>query len=250
MESGTKSVRTALRVVEEVARRGAVGVSDLARQLDLPKSTVQRTLGTLHAAGWLRQDAESRWSLTLHCATIGRSVLAENTARAAGRPVLLDVRDRTEETVRWFLIEGVSFVLVDSADSLHAVRPVESELPGPIPLHATAVGKAAMARWPSDRLGEVLDTPLAAMTPRTITSITALRADLDATRDRGWGQVDEELYLDVGGVAAVAAVPGDRYVGIGVSYPLHRASARTVRGFGKLVADAAPRLAAAVGPLL
>jgi IclR family acetate operon transcriptional repressor len=250
VDSGTKSVRTALHVVEEVARQGAVGVSDLARQLALPKSTVQRTLATLRAAGWLRQDADSRWSLTLHCATIGRSVLAESTARAAGRPVLLDIRDRTEETTRWFLIEDTSFVLVDSAESLHAVRPVESELPGPIPLHATAVGKAAMARWTAERLDAVLERPLLAMTPRTITSITKLRADLGATRERGWGRVDEELYLDVGGVAAVTPVAGDRLVGVGVSYPLHRTSAKTIERFGRLVADAAPRLADAVSPML
>jgi DNA-binding IclR family transcriptional regulator len=236
-------VRTAVRIVEAVGRRGPVGVSELARDLDVPKSTVQRTLATLAEVGWLRKDAESRWSVTLRCANVGRTIVNERAVREAGRPVLEELRDATGETSRWFLVDGVDFALVDTAESIHAVRPVESELPGPIPLHATAVGKAAMARWTASEVSEAAIPPFPTTTPKTITSMRQLRAELEQTRRRGWGQVDGELYLDVGGVAAVAPTPADRLVGIGVSYPLHRATASTIRRYGALVADAAPRLA-------
>src|SRR5271169_454247 len=117
METGTQSVRNALRVIERVSIDGAVGVSDLARRLELPKSTAQRTLVTLRSAGWLRQDAKSRWALTLRCATIGRSVVRENDIRPVAQPVAEDLRDRTHESVRYFLIEGESLVLLGSAES-------------------------------------------------------------------------------------------------------------------------------------
>ena len=200
MEPGTQSVRTAVRVIEEVGRRGPVGVSDLARDLEVPKSTVQRTLATLADVGWLRQDALSRWSLTLRCANVGRTIVNERAIRQAARPLLEDLREATGETSRWFLIDSTDVALVDTAESIHAVRPVESEFPGPIPMHATAVGKAAMARWPRGKLSSELGT-LRAMTPKTITSHRALRSELRETVRRGWGRVDEELYLDVGGVA-------------------------------------------------
>ncbi|MFD6105327.1 helix-turn-helix domain-containing protein, partial [Nocardia salmonicida] len=43
-----------------------VGVADLARALDLPKSSVQRSLVTLHATGWIRPAAgtPTRWVVT------------------------------------------------------------------------------------------------------------------------------------------------------------------------------------------
>ena len=249
MEPGTQSVRTAVRVIEEVGRRGPVGVSDLARDLEVPKSTVQRTLATLADVGWLRQDALSRWSLTLRCANVGRTIVNERAIRQAARPLLEELRDATGETCRWFVIDSTDVALVDTAESIHAVRPVESEFPGPIPMHATAVGKAAMARWPRGKLSSELGT-LRAMTPKTITSHRALRSELRETARRGWGRVDEELYLDVGGVAAVASTAGDRLVGIGVSYPLHRTTPATIRRYGALVVDAAPRLAGAVTLLL
>ena len=45
---------TALRVLEEVAARQPVGVSDLSRALDLPKTPVPRAVTTLAGAGWWR----------------------------------------------------------------------------------------------------------------------------------------------------------------------------------------------------
>jgi len=250
VDTGTQSVRNALRVVEQVSVEGAIGVSDLARRLDLPKSTVQRTLATLRSAGWLRQDARSRWALTVRCSTIGRSVVREHDVRAVAHPVCVELRDRTHETVRCFLIEGESLALLDSVESDQAVRPVEAELQGAIPMHATAVGKAALATMPAGQLDRILERPLSAMTAKTIVDPAELRADIDATQRRGWGQVREELYLDVGGVAAVAPLSEGVLVGVGVSYPLHRTSERTVATYGRLVRDAIVHIAALVTPRL
>jgi IclR family acetate operon transcriptional repressor len=250
METGTQSVRNALRIVEQVSIDGAAGVSDLARQLDLPKSTVQRTLTTLRSAGWLRQDARSRWALTLRCATIGRSVVREHDIRPVADPIAVELRDRTHETVRYFLIEGESLVHLGSAESDLAVRPFDSELAGTSLLHATAIGRATLATMPPEQVERVLGQPLTPVTTKTLTDPGALRVEIEETRKRGWGQVREDLYLDVGGVAAVAPLHDDVLVGIGISYPLHRTPERRVTTYGRMVRDAAARIAAAVTPQL
>ncbi len=247
-EAATQSVLNALRVVEQVSTGGGVGVSELARQLDLPKSTVQRTLLTLRAAGWVRQDASARWVLTLRCAVIGRRAVPEHAVHAVAHPIATELRDRTHETVRCFLVEGSQIVLVDTVESDHAVRPVETDLPGGIPLHATAIGKASLAAGSPAQLDAVLRGRLHPVTPRTITDPDRLRAEIEATRRRGWGVVREELYLDVGGVAAVAPIYGETMIGVGVSYPLHRAGERTINAYGRMVADATIRLAKLIGP--
>jgi IclR family acetate operon transcriptional repressor len=248
--AGTQSVRTALRVIERVSLDGSVGVSELARRLDLPKSTVQRTLSTLRSAGWLRQDTQSRWALTLRCASIGRSVVREYDVRVVADPIAAELRDRTHETVRYFLIEGDSLVLLGTAESDLAVRPFETELAGVNVLHAAAVGRAALATMPTDQMERMLERPLAQITEKTLTDPVALRAEIDATRKRGWGQAREDLSLDVGGVGAVAPLHDDVLVGIGVNYPLHRTPARTVAAYGRMVRDAIDRIAAEVKPLL
>jgi IclR family transcriptional regulator, acetate operon repressor len=250
METGTQSVRNALRIVEQVSIDGAVGVSDLARQLDLPKSTVQRALATLRSAGWLRQDAQSRWALTLRCATISRTIVRAHDVRPVAHPIAVALRDRTHETVRYFLVEGDNIVLLGSAESDLAVRPIESAFAGASLLHATALGRAALATMPEEEVARVLAGPLEPVTAKTLTDPVALRVEIDATRRRGWGRVREDLYLDVGGVAAVAPLHDDVLVGIGISYPLHRTSDRAVTAYGEMVRDAVVEIAAGITPKL
>jgi IclR family acetate operon transcriptional repressor len=250
MESGTQSVRNALRVIEQVSIDGDARVSDLARQLDLPKSTVQRTLMTLRASGWLRQDPRSRWSLTLRCATIGRKAVREHAVRPVADPIAVELRDRTHETVRYFLIEGDTLLLLGSAESDLAVRPIESDPGRTSLLHATAIGRAALATMPIEQVRRILARPLEPVTPKTLTDPTALLAEIDATRIRGWGRVTEDLYLDVGGVAAVAQLHDDVLVGIGISYPLHRTPEHTVKAYGEMVRDAISQIAAGTTPLI
>lgn len=54
-----ESVKTALRVLEAVVDTPLVGVSELARRLNEPKTTIQRCLTTLHEAGYVRPSGDS-----------------------------------------------------------------------------------------------------------------------------------------------------------------------------------------------
>jgi IclR family transcriptional regulator, acetate operon repressor len=250
METGIQSVLNALRVIEQVSTEGALGVSELARRLELPKSTVHRTLTTLRSAGWLRQDGRSRWALTLRCATIGRSVIREQDVRPVAEPVAIALRDRTHETVRYFLIEGDHIVLLGSAESDLAVRPFEAEVSSATVLHATALGRATLAAMSADQLEAALEKRLEPVTAKTLTDPAALRAEIEATRRRGWGQVREDFSLDVGGVAAVAPLDEGVLVGIGISYPLHRTTEPTATSYGRMVRGAIADIAAAIRPML
>jgi IclR family transcriptional regulator, acetate operon repressor len=241
------SVQTALNVLEALSLSGGTGVSQLARQLDLPKSTVQRTLLTLKAAGWVRQDRQARWTLTLRCAVISQRVMSRTSLSEVVRPILVELRDETRETVRCFLIQGMNIVLLDVTESDHAVRAVEERLPNSVPLHATAVGKAALAARP-DVLTALLKRPLGRVTPKTITDPDVLRRDIEQARVQGWAEIREEMQLDVGGVAAVAEVASDIMVGMGISYPLHRAPKSNATAYGRLVRAFTERAAQAIGP--
>jgi IclR family acetate operon transcriptional repressor len=248
-DSGNSSVATALTVLEELSLSEGVGVSQLARQLDLPKSTVQRTLLTLKAAGWIRQDRDARWGLTLRCAVIGQRVMSRTTLSEIVRPIVVELRNETRETVRCFLIEAMNIVLLDVAESDQAVRAVEEDLPNSVPLHATAIGKAALAVRP-DELAALMKKPLGRVTPKTITDPKVLRQEIEDVRRLGWAQMREEMHLDVGGVAAVTDLASDVMIGIGVTYPLHRASEDKTGAYGRLAREFANRAAQLIGPRL
>ena len=76
-------MRKALLVLEEVAARQPVAVAALAPALNLPKTTVQRSLTTLGDAGWLTQsDGDRSWSLSAKVAGLAERAMSEISSPA------------------------------------------------------------------------------------------------------------------------------------------------------------------------
>jgi DNA-binding IclR family transcriptional regulator len=248
MEKATQSVMTALRVIEQVSVDQPARLGTLVRALGLPKTTVHRMLNTLDDAGWLRQDAEGSWFLSLRCATIGQRVSEQAALRALAEPALRELVTATGENVRLWLAEGETLAVIDSRDGDHAVRPVDPPTRTDLPLHAMAVGKVVLASWSDLEVERWLAAkPLRANTPHTITSPDLLWAELIQVRSRGYAEVRSEGAEDVGGVAAAFSLPGARLGALAVTYPVHRTSAPSAASYGSLVSRAAQTLEKAAG---
>jgi DNA-binding IclR family transcriptional regulator len=117
------------------------------------------------------------------------------------------------------------------------------------PAHATASGKAWLARLPEREAVAVLDRHgMPQLAPRTITSRRRLLAELRAVRARGWAVVDEEL-AEGGRAIAAPIVCGGQVVGaVAVSGPTFRLSLPKLYALGPRMLRAAADLGA-VWPL-
>ena len=140
------SVKSVLRIIEAVATSPEIGVSDLSRQLQQPKTTVQRGLMTLHEAGWIRPTNEPRrrWKITSKLFMLSRSAETEARLRRAALPVMQSLRDETQETTHLMVREERHLVLIERVDSPLALRTVR-DLGSRSPLHTSANGKAYLA---------------------------------------------------------------------------------------------------------
>ncbi|MFI7639276.1 IclR family transcriptional regulator [Nonomuraea sp. NPDC049400] len=230
-----QNVINALRVLEEVAVRQPVGVGELARVLGLPKSTVQRSLRTLHDAGWIRPAAGevTRWQVTSKALQVGRR--AELGLRDAAMPVMEELRQRTGETIHLMVPEGDAVVLIER---LETDKPLRIVLPLGIrlPLHASANGKAVLAHRPGP------PDELAAYTDTTITDREALRAELAAIRARGYADNRGEWRSDIAAVASAVLGPDGPIAGLSISTPASRMPEDLRVEYGKLVHQAARTL--------
>lgn len=196
------SVLTALRVFEEVAAAQPVGLSELSKRLDVPKSTVQRCLKTLADAGWLRPAAgdAGRWVITGRAFSLGSAMSAGDDLRDVALPELSRLQAETGETVHLAVPDGSELVLIERLDSAHQLRaflPLGTRLP----LHAASTGKAYLASLPDAQVEEFLSTELAPLTDRTVTDPAALRREIAEIRRRGYAVTDQGLH---DGIAAVA----------------------------------------------
>ncbi|NGP08059.1 IclR family transcriptional regulator [Rhodococcus sp. 14C212] len=201
------SVLTALRVFEAVADSQPVGLSELARRLDVPKSTVQRCLKTLHEAGWVRPaPGEGRWSITGRAFTVGSAVAAGDHLRDAVLPELGALQSAVGETIHLAVPDGDELVLVERLDSPHQLRAFLA-LGTRLPLHAAATGKAYLATLPDERIASYLAATPAKVTDRTETDPDRLRDEIGLIRERGYATTEQELHE---GISAVAVAVRDR----------------------------------------
>ncbi|WP_020499217.1 IclR family transcriptional regulator [Sciscionella marina] len=185
-QHGIASVRTTLRVLEHVAQRQPVGVSELARAMDLPKTTVQRCLVTLREVGWLRVvDDQSRWAVTSKPLDIGLRAVGKDQIRAIADSYLEDLRARTDETIHLTVRQGDSLIIISRKDSRQAVRTYV-ELGTRAPLHATSCGLATLAQLPENEVENIINRGLNSFTGTTILDPTGLRDEIERTRKRGY----------------------------------------------------------------
>ena len=236
---GARSVRKALLVLEEVAARQPVTVAARARALDLPKTTVQRSLTTLGDAGWLTQsDADRSWSVSSKLAVLtARAVTQHSLQRAASEP-MQRLRDVTNESVLLIERAGSSAVVVDVAPTNHVVQAV-APLGTLLPLHASAGGKALLAS--SDAEDPVLHEPLTRFTGSTVVDPAVLAAELEVIRQRGWALQSREFEGSVSSVAAAIPSPegGPSVAAVVVFGPASRLTPKTIEQVAPLVVQAA-----------
>ncbi len=245
-----RSVLSAFRVLEAVADHQPAGVGQLARTLQLPKSTVQRALWSLHEAGWIRPapGEVTRWVLTSRVAAMSRHLGEDLGLRGAAIPVMHQLSRETDETVHLVAFDGKTAILVERVDTTNPVRvvlPLGSE----VPLHGSANGKAILAASRPEDVKHLVDGALPRLTPTTIVDFEELLDELDRIRSRGYATNDGEWRADIT-AAAAAIVAGDSGpVGsMSISVPRIRTRKSDQDRFGALLRDAAGRVSATIKP--
>lgn len=244
-----QSVLNALRVLEEVAARQPVGVADLARALDLPKSSAQRALRTLDAAGWIRPAGGevTRWVLTTKALRVGRRATGELSLRDVAVPFMEELRRRTDETVHLTVPDGDKVVLIERLETSKAVRIILA-LGTHLPFHASANGKALLAASAPEVVERQLAAGLEEFTAATVIDRGAVLAELALIRERGYATNSGEWRDDVSAVAApVLGEAGTPIASISVNMPTSRMTPESAVAHGALVSETARQVSAALG---
>jgi IclR family transcriptional regulator, KDG regulon repressor len=247
---GLSSVRNAARLLKVfLSREESIGVSELARRLDLGKSTVHRLLTTLAAEGLIEQDHTSGgYRLGLVMFELGEAVRVHLDLHAAAGPVLASLREQTGESSQVGVLDGTQVVYVDRLESSQSLR-LFTETGRRVPAHCTSSGKVLMANLAdAERTGLLAAMELPAHTPHTVTDPAALRAELDRVRRRGWAEAVNERELGVASVAApIRDAAGAVIAAISIGAPVIRLAAARRRELAALVVEAGEAVSRRLG---
>jgi IclR family transcriptional regulator, acetate operon repressor len=244
-----RNVLNTLRVLEEVASRQPIGVGELARVLDMPKSSVQRALVTLHTAGWIRPASGevTRWVMTTRALAVGGRASGDLDLRGAALPIMEDLRRHTEETIHLTVPEDGKMVLIERLETDKPVR-TSMALGHALPLHASANGKAVLANSSPEVIRQLPADELPRYTDTTITDPDELRAELAVIRGRGFAVNHGEWRSDVGSVAAAVMGGHEKPIAsLSVNIPISRLTQESEAAFGAAVSEAASSLSARLG---
>lgn len=217
-----ETVETAFDIVDVLKRNDGAGITDIADELDLAKSTVHRHVKTLESRGLLVREGDvyriSTWFLDY-----GIHVRNRHRLYDVARPKVDELAAETNEKV-WCVIEEHGMgVHIYGAEGRHSVK-THARIGQRTYLHQFAAGKAILAHLPDDRIESILeDYGLAAQTDQTITERDALYDQLATIRDRGYAFNREESVIGVHAVGAPIRNESGTAIGaISVAGPANR----------------------------
>ncbi|MBO2450091.1 IclR family transcriptional regulator [Actinomadura barringtoniae] len=201
-EGTVQSVDRAVTVLEILAREGEAGVTQIAAELGVHKSTAFRLVSALENRDLVAQDSErGKYRLGLGLVRLAGATTARLDVVRVGRPLCRDLAAEIGETVNLTLLSGHEVLYVDQVAGPSALQP-KDWVGQRLPTHATSNGKVLLAHLPGDRLDEELSRPLERLTAHTLTERGALEDDLRRVRERGYATAVDELEF---GLTAIAA---------------------------------------------
>lgn len=219
-----KTSITTLQVVEALKERGEVGVSEVARELDIPKSSAYNHLQTLREKGYVVKE-DSEYRLGLRFLEIGGYLRDQTKLYDVAEPNLDDLAEETGERANLLVEEDGMGTYLHLAKGSQAIQ-TDAYVGFRTHLHSTALGKAILAHLPEENVEDIVDhRGLPAVSENTITSRSALFEELERTRARGYALDDEERLPGLRCVAAPVQTTDDDVLGaISVSGPVSRIS--------------------------
>lgn len=196
------SVERAFVVIEYLARSGPSSLRGIARELDLPVSSVHRLLHALESERAVERTGGDGWVIGRRVLEVAGAQLERLGLPAVARPALELLSARTGQTAFLAVRSGAEIVYLDKVQTGVQVQ-LYVELGARRPIHSTALGKAMLAFSGEEVQGEVLrDSPLVAVTEHTITDQAALREHLAIARERGYATDKDEAAV---GICCLAA---------------------------------------------
>ena len=197
-------VTKAFRILSAVAdKTHGMRISEIARELDISKSTVHGIMSALEGQGALIKDpGTKRFSIGYALIELGKKAYSRINFKEIARPFIEQLMITCQESVFLGIKDRNNVIILDVVESSKAYK-ISSPVGTIIPLLAGAVGKVFMSELNEKEINDFINTDgLTKFTEKTIVDREKYIEELQSVKERGYA-IDDEEYLP--GVRAVAA---------------------------------------------
>jgi DNA-binding IclR family transcriptional regulator len=246
--AAVQSVDRALMVLEIVGKLGTAGVTEIATELGVHKSTVSRLIAVLESRGFVEQLSDrGKYRLGFALVRLAGSTSAQMDLAKQSQATCDRLAERCGETINVAILDGDRIINI-----VETLGPAEITLRTWIgqncPAHATSSGKTLLAALPPDAVRELLGEKLTTFTANTVTDTAVLATELADVRRKGWASVCEELEVGLNAVGApVRDSTGKAIAALSVSGPAYRLDPSRFAEVAEMAVTAADQISRRLG---
>lgn len=249
-----QAVERALTLIEILAEQEVpMSLGDLAEKADLKPSTAHRLLATLMARGFVDQDDDAKYRLSMKLFRIGNAATYATDVRKVAAPFMQELLEKCNETVNLAVLDRGEVVYIDQLESNNiVVVRMFARVGNRGPAYCTGSGKVLLAGLSDEEFERYLSkVEFKRFTTDTITDPRMLAREIERVRKDGYA-------LDLGerdeGVRCVAAPiknhEGRTVAALSVSGPSMRMTASYINNeLAPIVKEIAERISARLGYL-
>lgn len=242
------NLRNACRVLKHLSQsRSPKSVREIATELELPRTSALRILSTLAMEGFARKH-DDRYALGPALIPVGSAAKARLDISELAKPFLQTVTQQTGETCHLAVPSDNRSLIVEVSFSPHPLS--SSRGPGAlVELHCSATGKCFLAYSydkPIEKILRVSD--LAPHTKNTLTTLEALRSEVERVRRLGYAMDEQEFFEGVRCIAAPVFDGDNRCVAaVGVTASTTRFTASLIEEFARILNEQADQISRTLG---
>jgi DNA-binding IclR family transcriptional regulator len=198
------SVKKAFEILRALSSsKEGLGVSEIARGLNMAKSTVHGMTSTLEGLGAVTRDPHTkRYRLGLTLFELGRLAYSQIDLKTLARPVIEELMEKTQASVFLGILNWDHVTVLDIVESRQDLK-ITAPIGTTMSLFAGAVGKVFLASMEESQSQKIIRSKgLTRFTKNTIVDPELYFQELENVRKKGYAVDDEEYILGVRAVAS------------------------------------------------
>lgn len=194
-----RSVNRVFDIIERVQMNGGAGITELATELDMPKSTVHSHLKTLRDRGYVTKDPDDTYHLSLQFLVLGGTVREHRTIHRHVQSLLDSLAMETGESASYLVEHNGNLVLVGSEQGEDAIR-TNVHVGFTTDMHTNPEGKLLLAYLPEERRRSIIDEIEFPIDNRV--GKASFMAELEEIRNEGVAFSHESIVKNVTAISA------------------------------------------------
>lgn len=213
-----QSVEKVLAVLEYMAGRSPQRLLDMANDLQMNTSTLNRFLLTLKQHGYVAQEPDTdRYYMTYKICTLGNRINRDKDVRTVCRPYMWQIARTFGESCCLAVEENRKVVYLEIAQTPSNMLRGMQRIGNIAPMHCTGIGKLLLTNYSEEELDQLIKLEgLQRFTEHTLTTKEELLRELAKVKRTGIAYDNEECEIGARCLAG-PIYDGDGHVLAGIS---------------------------------